>query len=87
VDFEEADALAHAPLEAQWTKLPGRVEHVFTHFTLHLSVFAAKIPTRRKAPEGTRFVAGADLDGEALPSIMRKVVEHARSARTTKRSA
>jgi A/G-specific adenine glycosylase len=66
--------------------LPGRVEHVFTHFALHVTVYVAQVPTRSKAPHGARYVAGEELDGEALPSVMRKIVEHAR-ARKTKRSA
>jgi len=86
-DFDLDSALDHAPVEASFIKLPGRVEHVFTHFALHLTVYVAQVPTRSKAPQGARYVAGDELDGEALPSVMRKIVEHARSARKTKRSA
>jgi A/G-specific adenine glycosylase len=53
------------------------VEHVFTHFALRLTVFTAT--TEAKAPKGARFVKDNLLDDEALPSLMRKVIEHARS--------
>jgi A/G-specific adenine glycosylase len=60
-----------------WRRIPGIVRHVFTHFPLELAVYAAGIPSRTPAPDGTRWVALAELGGEALPSLMRKVVAHA----------
>jgi len=57
--------------------MAGVVRHVFTHFPLELTVYAAEFPARTPAPTGMRWVALADLAGEALPSIMRKVVAHA----------
>jgi A/G-specific adenine glycosylase len=35
------------------------------------------LPARTDAPKGTRWVKIAGLEGEALPSLMRKVVAHA----------
>jgi len=72
----------HAPLEAKWRKLPGRVEHGFTHFHLELSVYCAEVgpeakPKRAARPELCGFVARADLERAALPSVMRKVLNHA----------
>jgi A/G-specific adenine glycosylase len=64
------------PVKARWKRLPGRVEHVFTHFALHLTVYAAEIPTA-VAPPGARFIAIADLRREGLPSVMLKVAAHA----------
>jgi len=61
----------------QWRRRPGVVRHVFTHFPLELSVYAAEIPARTRAPEGTRWIAISELAAEALPSLMRKVVAHA----------
>jgi A/G-specific adenine glycosylase len=59
-----------APFAADWKRLRGTVEHTFTHFHLELAVWAA----RRKTPAlGGRFVGLDELDGEALPSVMRKV--------------
>ncbi len=76
-DFDEADALAQAPLQATWRRLPGAVEHGFTHFPLRQSVYVASVPAKTRAPTGMRWVPLADLHGEALPNVMRKVVAHA----------
>ena len=84
-DFDEADALEGAPRFAAtktrkriaWRRIAGVVRHVFTHFPLELSVYTADVPARTPAPAGTRWVALASLAGEALPSVMRKVVAHA----------
>ena len=72
------EALTEAPVSADWKRLPGFVEHVFTHFALRLAVFVAEAPAALTAPAGARWVAAADLDQEALPSVMRKVIAHAR---------
>ena len=40
--FTNAEALASAPMAADWTEA-GSVEHVFTHFSLTLSVFEARV--------------------------------------------
>jgi A/G-specific adenine glycosylase len=53
------------------------VTHVFTHFPLELQVYAAEVPASTRAPAGMRWVALADLAGEALPNVMRKVLAHA----------
>jgi A/G-specific adenine glycosylase len=76
-DFDEADALSHAPLKARWRRVAGAVEHGFTHFPLRQSVYVATVPANTKAPAGMRWVTLADLHGEALPNVTRKVVAHA----------
>src|SRR5262249_31717648 len=78
-DFDEAQTLLHAPQfslrgKVEWRRLPDLVKHVFTHFPLELIVFAAKLKSNPVAPRGMRFVPRAELDGEALPNVMRKVV-------------
>ncbi len=80
-DFAEAEALAAAPLfpaikQNKWRRTAGVVRHVFTHFPLELTVYAAELPAKAAAPGGTRWVAFDDLSGEALPSLMRKVIAH-----------
>jgi len=77
--FDEADALAAAPRfkRANWRRLAGVVRHVFTHFPLELAVFTAQVPRGTAAPKGARWVRVADLAGEALPKVMRKVLAHA----------
>jgi len=84
-DFDESAALASAPSFSstkagrpmQWRRLSGVVRHVFTHFPLELSIYAAEATKQTAAPPGTRWVPLAALRAEALPSVMRKVVAHA----------
>jgi A/G-specific adenine glycosylase len=76
--WREAEALAQAPIAAEWTELPGLVRHTFTHFHLELTVWAGRASDGQEA-EG-RWVRLDDLGGEALPSVMRKVVRHALQA-------
>ncbi len=82
-DFAERGALDAAPRfsagkkRIAWRRAAGVVRHVFTHFPLELTVYRADLPAGTKAPAGTRWVALAELRGEALPSLMRKVVAHA----------
>ncbi len=49
---------------------------MFTHFPLELVIYTAEVPARTRAPEGTRWVPVATLDGEALPNVMRKAIAH-----------
>ncbi|ACB94398.1 A/G-specific adenine glycosylase [Beijerinckia indica] len=75
----DLEPLRLAPVAADWQRLEGEVTHVFTHFALRLSVYAAKAPSTLKVPDGCRFVAEEDLDAEALPSLMRKAVAAGRA--------
>jgi A/G-specific adenine glycosylase len=81
-DFDER-AARHAPLsfpaikQVKWRRAPGIVRHVFTHFPLELAVYTAELPAGTRAPSGTRWTKISELPGEALPSLMRKVVAHA----------
>ena len=70
------EPLDHAPFDAAWTRVPGLVEHTFTHFHLELAVFTARTRRKHIAGEGL-WVPIDDLAGEALPSVMRKVAAHA----------
>jgi A/G-specific adenine glycosylase len=77
-DFRTASASDLAPVVADWKKLAGNVEHVFTHFALRLAVFHAAAPRGLRAPQGMRWVAEQDVEDEALPTLMRKVWMHGR---------
>jgi A/G-specific adenine glycosylase len=68
----EAEALRAAPASGEWRALPGAVRHVFTHFALELEVRVA----RTGKAEGL-WVPIDRLGGEAIPSLMRKVLERA----------
>jgi A/G-specific adenine glycosylase len=78
-DFDETAALAEAPrfVRTTWRRVPGVVTHVFTHFPLELVVHTARVAASTRPPAGTRWVALADVAGEALPNVMRKVITHA----------
>jgi A/G-specific adenine glycosylase len=67
-------------MKARYRKLDGFVKHGFTHFELQLSIYVAEVEAGRPAPDDCRWAAAASLDAEALPSLMRKVIEAARSA-------
>ena len=80
-DFAEGSALKSAPrfsarTPEKWRRVPGAVRHVFTHFPLELSVYVADVPARARPPKGARWMAIAELAGEALPTLMRKVLAH-----------
>jgi A/G-specific adenine glycosylase len=87
-DFDERKALDTAPRfptarqerQIAWRRIAGVVRHVFTHFTLELTIYMAELPARTRAPDGTRWVALDTLAGEALPTLMRKVIAHALSS-------
>jgi A/G-specific adenine glycosylase len=86
--FNEASALADAPrppsAALRWRRVPGTVEHVFTHFPLRLSVYMASATAGTPPPGGMRWVALSRLSDEALPTLMRKVITHALSSRATR---
>jgi A/G-specific adenine glycosylase len=67
-------ALAQAPFAAEWKKRPGLVRHGFTHFELEIEVYGAQI-SRRPKTKGA-WIAAEKLRDVALPTVMRKIVEH-----------
>jgi A/G-specific adenine glycosylase len=64
-----------APVVAPWRRLPGKVEQVFTHFALSLTVYAAQFDGG--APAGCFWVSLNTVGGAGFSSMMRKAVEHA----------
>jgi A/G-specific adenine glycosylase len=78
---EVAHCLRQAPVAADWWPVPGRVSHAFTHFHLELSVFRALVPANAPLtfwsdPQRCRWIGRRDLDGAALPTVMRKIITH-----------
>ncbi|AZO09206.1 A/G-specific adenine glycosylase [Mesorhizobium sp. M3A.F.Ca.ET.080.04.2.1] len=71
-----------APFPADWQRA-GRIAHVFTHFALELEVFHAHI--KGDAPDGHFWSLAHDISGEALPTVMKKVIEAAIPGATKKR--
>lgn len=73
------EALREAPCSGPWTRAGPLVTHVFTHFRLELTVFRVHLagrPALRDAadPARCRWVPRTALSGEALPTVMRKVL-------------
>ncbi len=73
---DEAAVGTQAPLDVGWRRLPGVVRHTFSHFHLELEVVAAKAGDGWRRAEGL-WVPVDRLGGQALPSVMMKVVRHA----------
>ncbi|WP_366142533.1 A/G-specific adenine glycosylase [Acetobacter fabarum] len=70
--WTEAEALAHAPVAAQWSNA-GAVKHVFTHFTLNVVVYAAQVERFSNQDVGEGFLLpAAQTKTASLPSIMQK---------------
>ena len=75
------DALRIVPVKADWWKVPATVRHVFTHFELELVVYRAVVSSASELTfwaDGSRcrWVPRRELDAQALPSVMRKVIAH-----------
>lgn len=78
-----AEAAREAAREEMWQRLPGLVEHTFTHFHLELAVYRATIARSALKPDPESdgdgqgcWIAFGDLAKAALPSVMRKVLVH-----------
>ena len=74
METQEAEMLAPLPATG-WRRLPGIVEHGFTHFRLELTVLAGN--ASGDPVDGTRWCAPERLGDEALPTLMKKIVRHA----------
>ena len=72
-DIALDEAPSHAPCPANWRLIDGTVRHVFTHFSLELSVFVAATRSLAAPQENCRWAATADLSKQGLPTLMRKV--------------
>lgn len=70
-----------APFPAAWTQA-GTVTHVFTHFELTLTVHHARADL--PAPPHWWWSPREAIHGEALPSVMKKVIESAIPGATRK---
>jgi A/G-specific adenine glycosylase len=70
--LDGATGVEAAPFDAHW-KSCGAVRHVFTHFELELIVYRADAPI--SPPAGCWW--SPDYRAEALPTLMKKVIEAA----------
>ena len=69
--------LASTPLPGKWRRVPGHVDHVFTHFRLELTVMRGDVALATAPPEGAWWSLAPDLSGEALPTVFRKAIDAA----------
>ena len=74
--------LLAAPIKSDWWPVPGLVIHTFTHFRLEIQVLRAVVPVDAQltfwaSQERCIWTPRRDLKGEALPSVMRKIIAHA----------
>jgi A/G-specific adenine glycosylase len=76
--WDDAEALAHAPVAAPWRRLPGLARHGFTHFELEMALFAARLPAGAPRPEGEWQAPPAAR--AAVPSVMRRLLDLAGAA-------
>jgi A/G-specific adenine glycosylase len=70
-----AEAQMMAPFAAGWRKRAGLVRHGFTHFELEVEVYFADLTRRPAKPDG-QWIPVERLRDVALPTVMRKIVEH-----------
>lgn len=75
-DFSRDDAVGHAPFPAKWARCNGEVSHTFTHFHLKVSVFRAAVAREQESSVRDAWWSfPRDLQDEALPTVMRKIIQ------------
>ncbi len=76
----QKDGNGAVPFEADWQILPQPVAHVFTHFTLSLSIaVTASVPQDRRFGEGEYWPLKS-LDKAGLPTLFNKAAKAALTA-------
>ncbi|GBR44445.1 hypothetical protein AA106556_0428 [Neokomagataea tanensis NBRC 106556] len=68
------EAFHHAPALSNWT-LYGEVTHIFSHFTLKVTVYGTPLPRNRNQVIDTEFGTFRLLKTAALPGIMTKCLK------------
>ena len=61
-----------APFGAEWVP-SGTITHIFTHFELRLTIYAAR-NVRKPAGTDGWWISVENLDNEALPTVMKKAI-------------
>jgi A/G-specific adenine glycosylase len=80
------EARCAAPVRAKWRLVPGLVRHGFTHFDLELTVLVGEVRNGESPEHAGKWVALDALDSQALPTLMKKIVAHARDSRKIARA-
>ena len=76
-EIDEGALLGAAPVNAEWARVPGLVEHTFTHFHLQLAIFVGEVSTAQARKADGIWVPEEELDAQALPTVMKKAATHA----------
>jgi A/G-specific adenine glycosylase len=58
----------------------GLVRHTFTHFHLELSILKSRVPAEAPLPDACVWSSIDGFADHALPTVMKKVANHAISA-------
>ncbi len=66
---------ASPPLPARWTPLMEPVAHIFTHFSLALTVHVAHVPQETLPPGEGEWWPLADIGEAGLPTLFRRAAE------------
>ena len=75
IPFDETILTESAPVKARWKRYDQQVKHVFTHFSLTLTVYAAEITQNVAVTAPYRWSSTNGPEGEALPTLFRKVIK------------
>jgi A/G-specific adenine glycosylase len=70
------EAVAQAPVRGRWRTLPGAVRHTFTHFHFEIVVAMARVSQGVADRADGRWVSLDGLGGQALPTVMKKIIAH-----------
>ena len=75
---------AAAPYQAGWSKQCGTIRHTFTHFHLELNVVTNLFPQSQEPSKNCWWADAKSIAEEALPTVMKKVLEAAKPGITIK---
>lgn len=79
-DWGVGEVAKHLPVELaelNFRQQSGRVGHTFTHFHLDVAVWCADFEGEINVEPGGLWIKPEDFDGHAVPTLMRKIAEHA----------
>ncbi len=82
--WSKKDAAIFAPFKAEWSALPGVVEHTFTHFHLELEVWVGVGEPNGSDALMPIWTKAEDVKDAGLPNVMQKVVRHVAASSLTK---
>lgn len=76
-DEKPRSPFAAAPYQAGWANKCGTVRHTFTHFHLEVDVVSNAFPKDQPPAKDCWWADQREIANEALPTVMKKIVEAA----------